>query len=237
MQESIPNGWALIHPRVMCSDELNTTQKLLWGRIFSLSDAEGYCWASNGYLAKEIGISKDTARQHIYKLKKKGYLRIVHDSNEKKSRKIFPIISEGGVEIPTGVGVEIPTQSMLPSETDDTPFSNLTEKKEVFDFWVEEVKKVTGKDEYRPRFVPSSKRMGNVGGRLSEGYTVEEIKMGILGCLGNPRNVEGGYIDLELICRMNKLAQYIAWHKNSYVFPEDRKTPSAPSQELEEFVW
>jgi len=39
--------------------------KLLYGRIVSLSDKTGYCWASNDYLSKETGIPKRTMQVYL----------------------------------------------------------------------------------------------------------------------------------------------------------------------------
>jgi len=51
-----------------------------------------------------------------------------------------------------------------------------------------------------------------VKARLAEDFTVDELKSAVDGCLGNERNVEGGYIDLELICRDDQhVTQYMQW--------------------------
>ena len=44
--------------------------KLLYGRIVSLSDKTGYCWASNEYLSKETGIPKRTMQVYLTLLEK-----------------------------------------------------------------------------------------------------------------------------------------------------------------------
>ena len=52
--------------------------------------------------------------------------------------------------------------------------------------------------------------------RLLEGYTVEDLKSAVDGCFGSKRNVEGGFIDLELICRNDqKVTQYMQWARTS----------------------
>jgi hypothetical protein len=78
----------------------------------------------------------------------------------------------------------------------------------------------------------TAERMGKIRARLGEGYTLEQLRAAIDGCLSNPRNIEGGYTDIELICRSQaKVEQYRAWaakgaaangSKPTHDRPEDR---------------
>lgn len=66
-----------------------------------------------------------------------------------------------------------------------------------------------------PRMKPTPKRGSKVRARLGEGYSVEDLKQAARGCLSNPYNVEGGYLDIELICRdQAHVEQYMAWARN-----------------------
>jgi len=59
---------------------------------------------------------------------------------------------------------------------------------------------------------PTSRRLSKVQARLKEGYPVEDLKRAVDGCLSNPFNVEGGFYDLELICRDDQhVTQYMQW--------------------------
>ncbi len=55
---------------------LTLSAKVLLAEILSLSKLEGYCYASNAYLAKRVGISHSTAKGSIQLLKKLGYINI-----------------------------------------------------------------------------------------------------------------------------------------------------------------
>ena len=58
---------------------------------------------------------------------------------------------------------------------------------------------------------PTGKRVSKIRARLGEGYSPDQLKDAVLGCLSNPFNVERGYTDIELICRSQaKVEQYRA---------------------------
>ncbi len=59
-------------------------------RIFSLARKEGYCWAYNNYLAKEIGCSKPTITRWLRQLKDYGYIEVDVLQSTGNNRKIFP---------------------------------------------------------------------------------------------------------------------------------------------------
>ncbi|GAH44337.1 unnamed protein product [marine sediment metagenome] len=89
-----PMGWTLISPSVMSANDISLPQKVLLGRILGLLNKFGYCFATNAWLGKEIGLSEFTARKHIYKLIELGYLRSEVDrggSNRNGSmRRLYP---------------------------------------------------------------------------------------------------------------------------------------------------
>ena len=83
----------------------------------------------------------------------------------------------------------------------------------------------------------SDGRKSGVNARLEDGYTVEQIKEAILGCLSNDFNVRGGYTDLELITKPNKIEQYRSWHHGGRPETEQEKrkqswqeTPPEPKE-------
>ena len=53
---------------------LTLSAKVLLAEIISLSKLEGYCFASNEYLAERLDISLATVKNALHSLKKKGYL-------------------------------------------------------------------------------------------------------------------------------------------------------------------
>ena len=48
---------------------------------------------------------------------------------------------------------------------------------------------------------PTQKRLGKIRARLSEGYTVDDLKEAIEGCMASKFHRDGHHVDIELICR------------------------------------
>lgn len=94
----------------------------------------------------------------------------------------------------------------------------------VFDYWRDRRKAILSLNGRGPEMKLTEKRASVVRARLEEGYTTEQLCEAVDGCLGSPRNVEGGHIDLELICRDQKqVGQYRAWKLR------DEKNGAGPS--------
>jgi hypothetical protein len=88
--------WVLIPPTVLADGRLTAGEKLVYGRVFGFMQKHGYCLASNDYLARHIGMPKNTVRNHLGRLYELGYLRheLIRDphSNEVVERRIYPAI-------------------------------------------------------------------------------------------------------------------------------------------------
>jgi hypothetical protein len=69
-----PNYYAVIPAPVLCDPELTPNEKLLFGMISSLSNQEGYCWASNDYLGSFFNAHKKTISVWINNLSKRGHV-------------------------------------------------------------------------------------------------------------------------------------------------------------------
>ncbi len=79
---------------------------------------------------------------------------------------------------------------------------------EVFDYWQ---KRRSELPHTRPA-QPTNRRLSKVQARLEDEYSVVDLKQAVDGCLSNPFNVEGGFYDLELICRDDQhVTQYRQW--------------------------
>lgn len=61
---------------ILKSDSINSTDKLVYGIIGTLSKKTGYCYASNDYISKQINLSPRTITKAIGKLKKANYIRV-----------------------------------------------------------------------------------------------------------------------------------------------------------------
>lgn len=112
------NYWILIPPQIAGLDDLPSGAKLVFGRIFSLSQKNGYCWAFNEYIAKGTGLEKNTVATYVTLLHKKGLIKIIVQRNEKNTvteRKIFvglftpPLTEQGTSHIIPG---DLPQQDI-----------------------------------------------------------------------------------------------------------------------------
>lgn len=100
-------------PRIVLIDnDLCSTDKLVMGLITSLALKEGYCFASNNYLATSLNLSKRTICESLSKLKKIGLVRMKYEKNN--DRKIY--VNEKIVSQKTSIGNE--EQFIEPIEED-----------------------------------------------------------------------------------------------------------------------
>lgn len=64
-------------------------EKGLWSLLFGLSFKEGYCFATNEYLAYRMGTSSNAIKTMLSSLKKKTLIDIKDENRRKKDRKIY----------------------------------------------------------------------------------------------------------------------------------------------------
>lgn len=69
-----PSFYAIITGPVLDCMELSDAAKLLYGRITSLADRSGYCWASNRYLAEISRCGERTVSRNLAKLEELGFI-------------------------------------------------------------------------------------------------------------------------------------------------------------------
>ena len=71
-------------PRIILNDSnCSSTDKLVYGIINSLSCNNEYCYASNSYFAKELGLGTKTISNSLSNLKKRNYI-IIENVNGKR---------------------------------------------------------------------------------------------------------------------------------------------------------
>ncbi len=73
----------------------------------------------------------------------------------------------------------------------------------VFSYW-EEARFRTVKPKRRVAQKRTAVRMSKIGARLSDGYTPDDLKGAVDGCMASKHHRDGGYLDIELICRDQK---------------------------------
>lgn len=100
-----PAYWAVLPAAVRYDPEIPASAKLLYAEISSLTDARGYCWASNAYFERLYDLSERTIVRLIRALEKAGYIRILDAGGGSARRKIAaginPLGASGGERIAT----------------------------------------------------------------------------------------------------------------------------------------
>ena len=84
--------YSVIPATVLYNKELKANEKLLYAIITSLSCKEGYCFASNKYLAEKLDVNPKTISSWISDLKNKNFIvveLIRNENNQIIQRKIY----------------------------------------------------------------------------------------------------------------------------------------------------
>lgn len=84
-----PNYYSIIPADVRYDNELSSTAKLLYAEITSLSNKDGYCWASNRYFAELYNLSETQISLIIKQLQDRGYVTIEIEKEKGNKRKIW----------------------------------------------------------------------------------------------------------------------------------------------------
>lgn len=104
VEENQPSYYAIIPADVRYDDTIPPNAKLLYGEISALIGKEGYCYASNEYLAERFKMTHEAIARLITKLEKAGHIQrvIEHDkSGQVVARKIYLRVS-----VPDGWGID-----------------------------------------------------------------------------------------------------------------------------------
>ena len=86
--------FAVIPAIVMYDERISMMERLLYGTITLLTKKDGYCYASNGYLASLYKCNESTITRHIGQLKKYGYLTV--EIKDNYQRKIYVNLPKEG---------------------------------------------------------------------------------------------------------------------------------------------
>ena len=84
-----PSYWAVLPSAIRYDPTITAGARLLYAEISSLTDARGYCWASNSYFQQLYGISEPTVQRYLRALKAGGYIRIQDGDGGQGRRKIY----------------------------------------------------------------------------------------------------------------------------------------------------
>ena len=81
----MPTYNTMLPPPIRFDRKLSANAKLLYGEIKALCDQQGYCWASNYYLATLYGVQPKVVSRWIQQLRQREYIRIaVTQGNQRK---------------------------------------------------------------------------------------------------------------------------------------------------------
>ena len=84
--------YSIIPATILYNKELKANEKLLYAIITSLACKEGYCFATNKYLAEKLGVNPKTISSLISDLQKRKFIIVELIRNENKQiiqRKIY----------------------------------------------------------------------------------------------------------------------------------------------------
>jgi len=90
LKENKHSYYCVIPWKILTDKAISSSAKLLYGEISALSNKEGYCWASNSYLSKIIGIKSPTRISVLLrKLKEANYVSLEINKSDGNKRKIW----------------------------------------------------------------------------------------------------------------------------------------------------
>lgn len=110
--------YLILHGKYLSDRKISDKQKILLALINSLSNATGYCYASNEWIGEIMGIDKDTVSKNISNLRKANIITVemIYDKkNVLTERRIF-------LEPNYGVALIVsPEEGGIP-QPEDTPY-------------------------------------------------------------------------------------------------------------------
>ena len=68
--------YSIIPSTILYNKNLKANQKILYAVITSLSNTEGYCFASNKYLAEKLNARANTVSGWITDLQRKNFIQV-----------------------------------------------------------------------------------------------------------------------------------------------------------------
>lgn len=130
--------YAIIPATVLYNNDLKPNEKLLYAVISNLAREQGYCYATNKYLAEKFGVNQKTITVWISDLRKYEYIIENVERNEKKevvARKLYvndtPYKLKNGYSSPSKNG-EPPPQNTEDNNINNNNINTYTIEKQTF---------------------------------------------------------------------------------------------------------
>ena len=157
---------------------------------------------SYGSIAKRARCGDRTVRNKVKLLMDTGWITMTSGKALGRSNHyvVHYTLKEGRQNLPTpSANMTYRGRQNLPTTKSHSTETQLpTEVSVVFHFWDSERKRVLKSNRSAK---PTKKRTSKVAERLAEGFSVEDLKRAVRGCMSHEFNAAGGHVDLELICR------------------------------------
>ena len=111
-------GYYMVIPSIIWGDtNLTKVQILLYGHIATLANKNGYCYATNEYFSKQLGVSKTTVSTGISKLQRLGHIisEIIYNGATKQVdiRKIYIKEHSSNLNTPITTSLNTPITTSL----------------------------------------------------------------------------------------------------------------------------
>ena len=97
MTEKYVGAFGVIPNAILYDKRLKNGEKILYTFISSLSNKNGYCFASNAYLSEVVGVTKNTIKIYLKKLEDLNYINRSFkngEDNDEVERKIYLVYDE-----------------------------------------------------------------------------------------------------------------------------------------------
>lgn len=132
-----PTYYSILPANVRYAKSLTSLDKLLFSEITCLTNAKGYCWATNNYFAKLYGRTKGTISLSINRLLVAKYIEVKIIQEEDKMVK--RLITVKGIEVIKNYEAhsEKQLEGVVKNRKDNTKKNNKKNKDILFEeFWV-----------------------------------------------------------------------------------------------------
>jgi len=112
---STPNSYfAILTSDVIQSNQISIHAKFLFAIITSLTQQEGYCWASNKYFAEICKVEERSVQRWIKELKENNFIHVeISDDGSFHPRKIFPILNSRNIKQKSEVCKRPPDKNVM----------------------------------------------------------------------------------------------------------------------------
>jgi len=250
--------YAVIPATVRYDQRLTNGAKLMYGEITALASQKGYCYASNRYFAEIYGVTAETISRMVSKLEELGYVEVEveasHGAKGGRDRKIYLLEQVLDKKIKTLVtkmsstlkrininslitddSLEQGPKESCGAEQDSAPtpppkFNK--EIKEVFEHWF----KIFGKT----RSILNSSKETKIRARLTEKWTVDDLKLAIAGVLKSPHHMgtdpkgDGTkYVEIETIFRTSTQVEKFIELATKKTLARERQVPRGDDKPCE----